>query len=111
MLRWVARVALVVILSMCVAGSAMAAGEPWRDASQPPGQRADELLAAMTPDQKVAMALGDYASLASLGVPTLPSDEASAGMWISGLAWGFAIFIVLLLAVTMAWARLHGVAL
>ena len=64
MLRWVARVALVVILSMCVAGSAMAAGEPWRDASQPPGQRADELLAAMTPDQKVAMALGDFASLA-----------------------------------------------
>ena len=84
MLRWVARVALVVILSMCVAGSAMAADEPWRDASQPPGQRADELLAAMTPDQKVAMALGDYASLASLGVPTLPSDDGPSGIRADG---------------------------
>jgi hypothetical protein len=42
MLRWVARRALVGILSTCVAGSAMAADQPWRDASQPPGQRADE---------------------------------------------------------------------
>ena len=84
MLRWVARVALVVILSMCVAGSAMAAGEPWRDPSQPPGQRADELLAAMTLDQKVAMALGDYASLASLGVPTLPSDDGPSGIRADG---------------------------
>jgi hypothetical protein len=78
MLRWVARLALVVILSTCIAGSALAAGEPWRDASQPPGQRADELLAAMTFDQKVAMALGDFASLASLGVPTLPPTTGRA---------------------------------
>ena len=37
MLRWVARFALVVILSTCLAGSAMAADEPWRDPNQPPG--------------------------------------------------------------------------
>src|SRR3954469_18850173 len=84
MLRWVVRVALVVVVSMSVAGSAMAAGEPWRDASQPPTQRADELLTAMTPDQKVAMALGDYASLASLGVPTLPSDDGPSGIRADG---------------------------
>ncbi len=84
MLRFVARIALVVILSMCVAGSAMAADEPWRDASQPPAQRAAELLAAMTPDQKVAMALGDYASLAGLGVPTLPSDDGPSGIRADG---------------------------
>jgi beta-glucosidase len=84
MLRWVAPVALVVILSMCVAGSAMAADEPWRDASQPPGERAAELLAAMTLDQKVAMALGDYASLAALGVPTLPSDDGPSGIRAAG---------------------------
>jgi hypothetical protein len=81
MLRWVA---IVVILSMCVAGSAMAADEPWRDTSQPPGQRAAELLAAMTPEQKVAMALGDYASLASLGVPTLPSADGPSGIRADG---------------------------
>src|SRR5690349_23488021 len=84
MLRWVARVALVVILSMCVAASALAADQPWRDPSQPPAQRADELLAAMTPEQKVAMALGDYASLASLGVPTLPSDDGPSGIRAAG---------------------------
>jgi beta-glucosidase len=84
MLRWVVRVALVVIVSMSVAGSAMAAGEPWRDPSQAPAQRAAELLAAMTPDQKVAMALGDYASLASLGVPTLPSDDGPSGIRAEG---------------------------
>ncbi|HEY0362089.1 MAG TPA: glycoside hydrolase family 3 C-terminal domain-containing protein [Solirubrobacteraceae bacterium] len=84
MLRWVVRVALVVVVSMSVAGSAMAAGEPWRDASQSPAQRADELLTAMTSDQKVAMALGDYASLASLGVPTLPSDDGPSGIRADG---------------------------
>src|SRR3954447_20463223 len=84
MLRWVVRVALVVVVSMSVAGSAMAAGEPWRDASQPPAQRAAELLTAMTSDQKVAMALGDYASLASLGVPTLPSDDGPSGIRANG---------------------------
>jgi beta-glucosidase len=81
MLRWVA---LVMILSICVAGPAMAADEPWRDTSQPPGQRAAELLAAMTPEQTVAMALGDYASLASLGVPTLPSDDGPSGIRADG---------------------------
>src|SRR3954454_11453491 len=84
MLRWVVRVALVVVVSMSVAGSALGAGEPWRDASQPPAQRADELLTAMTPDQKVAMALGDYASLAGLGVPTLPSDDGPSGIRADG---------------------------
>jgi beta-glucosidase len=82
LLRWVA---LVVILSTCVlAGPAMAAGEPWRDPSRPPGQRADALLAAMTQDQKIAMALGDLASLASLGVPTLPSDDGPSGIRADG---------------------------
>ncbi len=77
--------ALVMVISACVVGAAPAAADqPWRDASQPPGQRAAELLAAMTPDQKVAMALGDYASLASLGVPTLPSDDGPSGIRAAG---------------------------
>jgi beta-glucosidase len=77
--------AFVVVISACVVGVAPAAADqPWRDASQPPGQRAAELLAAMTPDQKVAMALGDYASLASLGVPTLPSDDGPSGIRAAG---------------------------
>ena len=62
MVRLRSSAALVLVLSACAACAAPAAAdEPWRDPSQPPGQRADELLAAMTPDQKVAMALGDFA--------------------------------------------------
>jgi beta-glucosidase len=83
-MRWVRRAALVLILSTCAAGSAAAADEPWRDASQPPGQRADELLAAMTFDQKVALALGDFGSLAGLGVPALPSDDGPSGVRATG---------------------------
>jgi Glycosyl hydrolase family 3 N terminal domain len=58
----------------------MAADEPWRDASQPPGQRADELLAAMTFDQKVQLALGNFAPVAQFGVPALPSDDGPSGI-------------------------------
>jgi beta-glucosidase len=83
MVRWVWRIALVVVVSICTAGSA-AADEPWRDPGQPPGQRAGELLAAMTTDEKIAVALGDLASVASLGVPTLPSDDGPSGVRASG---------------------------
>ena len=53
--------------------------------------RADQLAADQeatkaraAADQKVAMALGDYASLASLGVPTLPSDDGPSGVRAAG---------------------------
>jgi hypothetical protein len=42
---------------------------------------------------------------------TLPSDEQEAACWLSGFCWAFAIFIVILLGVTAAWARAHGVSL
>lgn len=42
---------------------------------------------------------------------TLPSDDREAGTWLAGFCWAFAIFIGLLLLVTMAWALQHGVAL
>jgi beta-glucosidase len=76
---------LVLVISACgVVAAPAPADDPWRDASQPPGQRAAELLAAMTFDQKVAMALGDFASLASLGVPTLPSSDGPSGIRADG---------------------------
>jgi hypothetical protein len=51
------------------------------------------------------------AGLAAELLSTLPADEHEAGTWIAGFCWAFAIFIVLLLAVTMAWAKAHGVTL
>jgi len=51
------------------------------------------------------------AGLAREILDTLPADESEAGTWIAGFCWAFAIFIILLLAVTMAWAKAHGVAL
>ncbi|HEY7621455.1 MAG TPA: glycoside hydrolase family 3 C-terminal domain-containing protein [Solirubrobacteraceae bacterium] len=84
MLRWVWRAALVGILSIVVAGQAIAADEPWRDPGQPPGRRADELLAVMSFDQKVQLALGNFAAVAPFGVPALSSDDGPSGIRATG---------------------------
>ena len=49
-------------------------GQPWRNPGQPPGVRAGELLAALNTDQKIQLALGDFAALASFGVGTSSAD-------------------------------------
>ena len=45
-------------------------GQPWRNPHQPPGVRANELLAALSTDQKIQLALGNFAALRSFGVPS-----------------------------------------
>ncbi len=79
---------VVVLLVSCsalvVAAPARAADQPWRNPNEPPGQRADELLAALTFDQKIAIALGNYASVASLGVPTLKDFDGPSGARTTG---------------------------
>ena len=76
--------ALAVVLSLfalAAAAPAQAApDDPWRDPALPPGQRADALLAALTFDQKVAIALGDYAPVAALGVPPLTAQDGPSGI-------------------------------
>ncbi len=79
------RVALVLVTLFtctlwCVPIAAAAPDQPWRDPNQPPGQRADELLAAMTFDQKVAVALGDFGPVANLGVPPLTWADGPNGI-------------------------------
>jgi beta-glucosidase len=55
-------------------------GQPWGDPGQPPQVRASELLAALTTDQKVQLALGNFAALASFGVPALNADDGPDGL-------------------------------
>ena len=55
-------------------------GQPWRNPDQPPGVRANELLAALSTDQKIQLALGNFAALASFGVPELKADDGPDGL-------------------------------
>ena len=55
-------------------------GQPWRNPDQPPEKRASELLAALSTDQKIQLALGNFAALASFGVPELKADDGPDGL-------------------------------
>jgi beta-glucosidase len=54
--------------------------QPWQNPHQSAPQRANELLAALSFDQKVDLVLGDYAPLSSFGVPALSSDDGPDGL-------------------------------
>jgi beta-glucosidase len=60
--------------------SADASGQPWRNPHQPAEVRANELLAALSTDQKIQLALGNFAALASFGVPALKADDGPDGL-------------------------------
>lgn len=60
------------------------AGQPWRDPHQPASTRADELLAVLTQDEKIALALDDLAPLAKYGIPLLNSHDGPSGIGLSG---------------------------
>ena len=80
--------ALLVLGGLAVdIGRAQAATNPWMDASQPPSQRADELLAAMTQAEKLTMMHGGascgYAGCVDansrLGIPALHLQDGPVG--------------------------------
>ena len=60
--------------------SADQSGQPWRNPDQPAEVRASELLAALSTDQKIQLALGNFAALASFGVPALNADDGPDGL-------------------------------
>jgi beta-glucosidase len=66
------------------AASARAADQPWRDPHQPAATRTAELMSALSFDQEVAIALGDYSPVASDGVPALSSDDGPSGIRADG---------------------------
>jgi beta-glucosidase len=61
-------------------GARAVAGEPWTDPSQPALARANELLAALDTDQKIQLALGNFAALSSFGVPNVNADDGPDGL-------------------------------
>jgi beta-glucosidase len=73
---------VVCVVALCAAAPVAVAD--WHDPTEPPGQRADELLAALSFDQKVQVALGNFAAVASFGVPSLSSDDGPSGIRASG---------------------------
>ena len=77
-------VAVIVTLGALGGAAPARADQPWRNPAQPPATRASELLSALTAGQKVAIALGDWASVASLGVPALSSDDGPSGIRADG---------------------------
>ena len=84
MRRVLVAVAVVVACTLGVVAPAGAADQPWRDPSRPPATRAEQLLGALTFDQKVAIALGDFASVASFGVPALTNADGPSGIRMDG---------------------------
>jgi hypothetical protein len=56
------------------------AGQPWRDPGAPPGQRAEVLAAVMSFEEKVAIALGEFETVAHLGVPSLKYTDGPNGI-------------------------------
>jgi beta-glucosidase len=76
---------LSLLAALAAASSAVAADPPWRDPGLPPQQRADAALAALTQDQKIAIALGDFAPIVALGGPSaLPNDDGPSGIRADG---------------------------
>ena len=80
--RRAAAAVLTVLLFVLVASGASSAdpGQPWQNTGQPPLVRANELLAAMNTNQKIDLALGNFAPLQSLGIPALSSDDGPDGL-------------------------------
>jgi len=54
--------------------------QPWTDPNQPALARADELLAALSTDQKIDLALGDFVDLSSFGIPALNFQDGPDGI-------------------------------
>jgi beta-glucosidase len=54
--------------------------QPWRDSAAPPERRADTLLAALTAEDKIAIAMGEFEKLAHLGMPALRYTDGPNGV-------------------------------
>jgi beta-glucosidase len=78
-------VAAVVVGLIGASGTSEAAsGQSWENPNQAPLTRANELLQAMSTDQKIDLVSANFAPLQSLGIPALSSDDGPDGLRSSG---------------------------
>lgn len=89
--------------------------QAWRDATQPAGVRAAQLLQAMTLEQKVALVSAvdpaEYAPLAPLGIPPLKRVDASSGLRGDRGVTAFPVPLQLAASFDVALARAYGKAI
>ncbi len=80
--RLAAATLTVAVLSLLAASGSSSAdsGPPWQNPHQPPIVRANELLAAMSTDQKIDLVLGQFTPLQGLGIPALKGDDGPDGV-------------------------------
>ena len=69
---------------LVVVGMLVVVPEAARATTRSPAERADALLAAMTPAQRVSLALGDFDAVASLGIPAITSTDGPNGVRSTG---------------------------
>lgn len=81
-------IAAVVIATGLLSSSfspAAAAGDPWRDTTKTPAERAAALLDAMSFDEKVQVALDNFVPLTGYGLPSvLRSHDGPSGISVEG---------------------------
>jgi beta-glucosidase len=76
--RVVASALTVAALALFTATAASA--QSWTNPNQPALTRANELLSALSPDQKIQLALGNFADLSSFGVPLVNFQDGPDGI-------------------------------
>jgi len=76
--RVVAAALTVTALALFTATAASA--QPWDNSNQPALTRANELLAALSTDQKIQLALGNFVDLSSFGVPAVNFQDGPDGI-------------------------------
>ena len=85
-------------------------GRPWLDPQGRTADRVAALVAAMTREEKVALALGDEAAVAHLGIPPLLYTDSGSGVRDGDRATAFPVTLMLAATFDVELADAYGAA-
>ncbi len=68
------------VAALALFSATAASAQSWTNPNQPALTRANELLSALSTDQQIQLALGNFAALESFGVPNLTFDDGPDGI-------------------------------